>query len=333
MTQSCLLDIKNLHVRFPVGTKTAHIVKGVDLHVKRGEILGVIGESGSGKTITGLALLRLLPEAAVIEADQILFDGINFLQLKRSEFDKLRGVRIAMIFQDPATSFNPVKTIAWHFREIYERKAIAENKSCPADWYKQAEAILLDVGIVRAAEIMSVYTHQVSGGMLQRVLIALVLALSPDFIIADEPTTNLDKIVEKQVLQLFRDMQQKLNAAMVFITHDMDVAASLCNRISVMYGGQVVESGNTHDVFNNPKHPYTEGLVTTAKALSEGSNMRLPELSGAPPSPTEIINGCPFYERCGKRMDICNLSAPDVISFNQHHYAKCFLYSNGNCNE
>lgn len=332
MASSNLLDIKNLHVRIPVGKKTAHILKGIDLKINKGEILGVIGESGSGKTITGLALLDLLPVAADVNADRLMFNGEELLEISDAEFDKLRGVRMAMIFQDPATALNPVKTIAWHFHEIYKRKALAERRKCSKRWKYKAQELLREVGIARASEILPVYPHQVSGGMLQRILIALVLGLSPDLIIADEPTTNLDKIIEKQVLYLFRDIQKRLNAGMMFITHDMDVAAVLCNRILVMYGGQVVEVGRTEDVFHNPKHPYTEALVTTAKALSEGSKERLPELGGAPPNPITKINGCLFYDRCPRRINQCALNDPPTATFEEGHIAKCFLYD-GDTNE
>src|SRR5690606_18132402 len=189
-----------------------------------------IGESGSGKTITGLALLRLLPEATQIKADRALFKGKDLLKVDENCFNRLRGINLAMIFQDPVASFNPAKTIGWHFHAIYERAAAGRNEVCPHDWGSQARKTMHDVGIVRAEEIMGVYPHQISGGMLQRVLIALVLALAPDFVIADEPTTNLDKLVERQVLHLFRDLQERLSAGMMFITHDMAVAASLCNR-------------------------------------------------------------------------------------------------------
>lgn len=326
MTSSRLIEIENLRVDIPAGASKAHIVKGVDFHVSRGEILGVIGESGSGKTITGLALLRLLPEAAIVTADTARFDGVDILQMSGDKFDALRGVNMAMIFQDPVASFNPAKTIAWHFHAIYRRAAAARQQQCPADWSEQARQTLRDVGIARADDIMAVYAHQVSGGMLQRVLIALVLALSPDFIIADEPTTNLDKLVERQVLHLFRDLQERLHAGMMFITHDMAVAASLCTRIMVMYGGQIVECGAAQDVLNNPKHPYTQGLVATSVALSAGRDERLPELPGAPPNPSVVPSGCLFFDRCPQAMSVCQTTMPSTTVTGPGHDVRCLLY-------
>src|SRR5690606_7434406 len=248
-------------------------------------------------------------------------------KVDENSFNRLRGINLAMIFQDPVASFNPAKTIGWHFHAIYERAAAGRKEACPPDWQDQARKTMRDVGIVRAEEIMGVYPHQISGGMLQRVLIALVLALAPDFVIADEPTTNLDKLVERQVLHLFRDLQERLSAGMMFITHDMSVAASLCSRIAVMYAGQIVESGTTQEIFNAPKHPYTQGLVATAVALSEGLDQRLPELPGAPPNPTVKTPGCLFYDRCAKAMPQCCTTAPQMISTGPGHDVLCLLYN------
>lgn len=326
MTAPNVLDIQNLHIRLPSDQSIAHIVKGISFHIARGEILGVIGESGSGKTITGLALLRLLPESAEVTADHALFKGSDILRTDQESFNRLRGVNMAMIFQDPVASFNPAKTIGWHFHAIFQRAAAATSERCPKDWAEQACKTMRDVGIARADEIMSAYPHQISGGMLQRVLIALVLALAPDFVIADEPTTNLDKLVERQVLHLFRDLQERLHAGMMFITHDMAVAASLCNRIAVMYAGEIVECGTTHQIFNHPKHPYTQGLVATAVALSEGGGERLPELPGSPPSPSIEASGCLFSDRCPKAMPHCRTTIPPDVMIDTEHDVRCLLY-------
>jgi len=263
-----LVDIQGLRVSIRGDDGPVEILHGVDLSVMRGEILGVIGESGSGKTMTGLSLLRLLPTNARAEAEQLRFDQIDLPLLGDGDFNALRGVRLAMIFQDPVGSFNPAKTIGWHFRMVFRR--IGEDERADGGWKARAVQLMKDVGVLRAAESIGCYPHQLSGGMLQRALIALVLALKPDLVVADEPTTNLDKLVEHQILQLFRDMRTRLSAGMIFVTHDMAVAASLCDRIAVMKTGRVVETGTSRRIFENPQHEYTRLLIRTAFELSRG---------------------------------------------------------------
>jgi len=325
MTCAKLIDVQDLHVRLSDAGVTAHIVKGITLSVARGEILGVIGESGSGKTITGLALLGLLPGGAQVCAEKLRFHQHDLLGLSKRKFDALRGVGLAMIFQDPVTSFNPAKSIAWHFGAIYRRMAAGRGQACPADWRGLAASTLQDVGIVRVKETLQAYPHQISGGMLQRVLIAMVLTLRPDFVIADEPTTNLDKLVEKQVLALFQDMQRNLAAGMLFITHDMQVAASLCTHIAVMYAGGIVEMGTVAQVFDSPLHPYTRLLVATSVALSTGHTVRLPEIAGAPPSPTVPLRGCAFADRCPDVLPKCRTQSPPQQQVDTSHIVHCFL--------
>ncbi|MBB4096231.1 MULTISPECIES: dipeptide ABC transporter ATP-binding protein [Brucella] len=262
-----LVELMNLRVSFGRGDSRTEVLKGVDIAVKRGEILGIIGESGSGKTMTGLALLRLLPQTATAIAEKMSFEGNDLQSMPDSQFDTLRGVSMAMVFQDPVGSFNPCKTIGWHFEHVLRRTGIKHGF--------QAEAVRLlnDVGVKRAQETVTLYPHQLSGGMLQRALIALVAALKPHLIVADEPTTNLDKIVEKQVLDLFLEMQRKLDASVIFVTHDMPIAASFCHRVAVMNKGELVEAGPTEQVFRKPQHPYTRRLIDTALELA-GANGR-----------------------------------------------------------
>ncbi|MER5173702.1 ABC transporter ATP-binding protein [Thioclava kandeliae] len=264
-----LVTIRNLKVAFGKGASRKEVLHGVDLDLYRGEILGIIGESGSGKTMTGMALLRLLPGNAHVTQDELRFDGAALPALSEAEFDGLRGVRMAMIFQDPVGSFNPAKRIGWHFEQIFarvERRGMkARSETAPR---ARAIALMQEVGIRRAEESIDLYPHQLSGGMLQRALIALVLALEPDLIVADEPTTNLDKVVEHQILTLFRALQQRLDAAMIFVTHDMAVAASLCDRIAVMRAGEVLEVAPATQLFEAPQHEYTKLLIDTARALS-----------------------------------------------------------------
>lgn len=288
-----IVEIRGLRAGFIAGAGRTEVLHGVDLTVARGEIHGIIGESGSGKTVTGLSLLRLMPDNAVIEAEALRFDGLDLQHLGAAAFDALRGVRMAMIFQDPVGPFNPAKRIGWHFRAVFDRIARAGPDS--ARWRERAIALMHDVGILRAEAAVDLYPHQLSGGMLQRALIALVLALEPDLVVADEPTSNLDKLVERQILELFRDLRQRLAAGMIFVTHDMAVAAALCDRISVMYRGRIVETGATRRIFEAPEHPYTELLTSTALALSRGTAERLPEMPGqrpaqaAPPAPPREV--------------------------------------------
>ncbi len=268
MSADNLVDIKGLRVSVSSDGAPFEILHGVDLTVKRGEILGVIGESGSGKTMTGMSLLRLLPTNASTTAERLNFDGTELPLLGEREFDALRGVRLAMIFQDPVGSFNPAKTIGWHFRMVFRRTG--QDERADGGWKARAVQLMKDVGVLRAAESIGCYPHQLSGGMLQRALIALVLALKPDLIVADEPTTNLDKLVEHQILELFREIRTRLSAGMIFVTHDMAVAASLCDRIAVMKAGEVVETGASRQIFESPQHDYTKLLIRTAFELSRG---------------------------------------------------------------
>ena len=257
-----LVDLRQLRVSFGKGEGRTEVLKGVDVTLSRGEILGIIGESGSGKTMTGLALLRLLPQTATVTAERMDFEGSDLQSMPDRDFDELRGVSMAMVFQDPVGSFNPCKTIGWHFEHALRRTGRTEG------FRDETVRLLNEVGVRRADETVSLYPHQLSGGMLQRALIALVASLQPRLIVADEPTTNLDKIIEKQVLDLFLDMRRKLDASVIFVTHDMPVAASFCHRIAVMNAGEMVEIGPTEQVFRSPQHPYTRRLIDTALELA-----------------------------------------------------------------
>ncbi|MDK3018557.1 dipeptide ABC transporter ATP-binding protein [Pseudodonghicola flavimaris] len=279
-----LLEIQGLRVGFGRGAYRKEVLHGVDLRLERGEILGIIGESGSGKTMTGMALLRLLPESAQVDQQEMLFDGSDLPGLDEIAFGSLRGVRMAMIFQDPVGSFNPAKRIGWHFRQVMKRAEVAGMKShTTGDYRSRAITLMQEVGIRRAEESIDLYPHQLSGGMLQRALIALVLALEPDLIVADEPTTNLDKVVEHQILSLFKQIQQRLNAGMIFVTHDMAVAASLCDRIAVMRYGEVLEVAEAQKLFADPQHDYTKLLIATARELSTPSGPRQEPGKDKPP--------------------------------------------------
>jgi oligopeptide/dipeptide ABC transporter ATP-binding protein len=329
-----VLDIRNLCARFRTGGAAVEVVRGVDLAIGEGEVLGIIGESGSGKTVTGLSILRLLPANAEVSADVLSFRGSPLLTLTDEAFRALRGTHLAMIFQNPAGSFNPAKTIGWHLARTAERAqtrlpregvapraGVAPHAGTPPP-KQHAERRLAEVGIPNPARVLTLYPHQLSGGMLQRALIAMVLVLEPDLIIADEPTTNLDNIVERQIINLLHALRTRTNAAMIFITHDMSIAAGLCDRIAVMYAGEIVESGPAATVFAAPRHPYTQGLIDTALQLERGVE-RLREIPGEMPGITGLHEGCVFAPRCGKATDACWQARPAVTQLSPVHAVRC----------
>jgi ABC-type dipeptide/oligopeptide/nickel transport system ATPase component len=277
-----ILEIENLRTTFHLNNVDLNVIDGVDLNLKKGEVLGIIGESGSGKTVFCLSFLKLLPGTTSIKADRIHLNGKDIKDLSKQGHRKLLGSKLSMIFQDPVGSFNPVKTIGWHFKNVYKR--LNNNSSflvfsTDKQWLEQASTVLKEVGIPHAEQILKCYPHQLSGGMLQRALIALILTMRPAVIIADEPTTNLDNIVEKYVLDLFGKLRDSRQSSFIFITHDMSIANHLCDRIAVMYLGQIVELGSTEDVFKKPRHPYTIGLCRTSMELEKRTE-RLQEIPG-----------------------------------------------------
>ena len=314
------LHIEALNLALGPPGRCLHIVRNLDLTLARGEVLGLIGESGSGKTMTGLALLRLEPDGAQLTANTIQANGADLLHANERTLRTIRGRTIGMIFQDPVGAFNPSKRIAWHAHQVLRR----HDPATP--WRPRAAQILADVDIPDAPRVLAAYPHQLSGGMLQRVLIALVLAANPAVVVADEPTTNLDNIVEQQILQLFRRLKQHTGAAFLFITHDMTVAASLCDRIAVMYAGELVETGPTATIFNSPKHPYTRALIATSLAL-QGETRRLPELPGEMPSPSQPRTGCAFAPRCPARMPACTIAPIPDLAKPDGSRVRCLLHA------
>ncbi len=315
---SAVLSVRNLRVTLAAGPRSVPLVRGVDLDLHPGETLTLIGELGSGKTLTALALLRLLPQGMGQQADLMLLNGRDISGMNETAFRNLRGRRIAMIFQDPVGAFNPAKRIDWHLRVVLAR-AEAEGA-----WQDRATEALSEVGIMDPPSVLRRFPHQLSGGMLQRVLIAMVLALGPEVIIADEPTTNLDNIVERQILELFGKLQRRLSSALLFITHDMTIAALISQRLAVMYAGQVVETGPAEAVLHRPLHPYTQGLIETAKALEKGAET-LTEIPGQPPSIMEQDDGCAFRGRCIRARPGCE-GPQKLRSMNEARLVRCLLY-------
>lgn len=275
---SNLLEVSDLHVSFG----NVPVVKGVSLSVAPGETLGIIGESGSGKSVTARALSYLLPGNARMQRASHRFDGKDMLKAGRAEIDALRGSGWAMIFQDPSGAFNPVKRIEWHMHHVLQRAASANRKLRPdarrGDERQTAKALLDAVGITSPERVLHSYPFQLSGGMLQRVLIAMVSAMQPRLIIADEPTTNLDKVIENQILDLLTETRERMNAAVILITHDLLVAQRTCQRIAVMYGGRIVETNRADVLLDNPQHPYTQALLESSRSLARG-DARLKEIS------------------------------------------------------
>jgi peptide/nickel transport system ATP-binding protein len=313
-----VLELRGLRTRFALHGGSIEVVRGVDLSIAAGEMLGLIGESGSGKTVTGLSVLRLLPMNARVSSLAMRFKGVELQGLDDRQFQALRGRSLAMIFQDPVGAFNPAKRVDWHLSEVIRRR-----RGAGAEWATAAHDALQAVGIARPERVLRLFPHQLSGGMAQRILIAMVLALEPDLVIADEPTTNLDNIVERQILGLFRRLQSRLQAAFLFITHDMSVAAALCDRIAVMYAGQIVEVGPTAQVFGAPGHPYTQGLIATATAL-KGRAERLKEIAGELPNLAAPPPGCLFSPRCAQAMDRCRATEPPMFG-EPPHEVRCYL--------
>lgn len=303
------------------------IVRDVSFEVAGGEVLGIIGESGSGKTMTMMAVLRLLPEPIQARAHRLEFAGIDLQALGPREFGALRGTRLAMVFQDPTGAFNPAKTIGWHLRAAMRRAgtqspALADRAR---SWKSAAMQLLKDVGITRDASFLSQYPHQLSGGMLQRALIALVLALEPDLIVADEPTTNLDNIVERQIVELFREIKSRIRSAMIFITHDISIAKVLCDRIAVMYAGQIVEIGCTEDILEHPLHPYTRSLIAASTELDLHPH-RLTEIAGEGPVLSGRLDRCSFEPRCPLAHPPCREADPGLRRQSGTAAVRCVLY-------
>jgi oligopeptide/dipeptide ABC transporter ATP-binding protein len=315
---SAALEVADLNLVLDAAGRRLHVVRGIDFTLRQAEVLGLIGESGSGKTLAGMSLLRLEPEGAAVTARSLRLGDKDLLHASRPELRALRGSRIAMIFQDPVGAFNPAKRIGWHVREVLRKRNVR-------GWRQMARQRLTEVDITDADRVLGAYPHQLSGGMLQRVLIALVLAAEPQVIIADEPTTNLDNIVERQILQLFRRLKHSHGAAFIFITHDMSVAAALSDRIAVMYAGEIVEIGPVREVFDDPKHPYTVALIRTAEALRARAD-RLPEIAGELPSLTREATGCAFAPRCPHRMAACETRRVGMAPVGAARQVRCLLH-------
>ncbi|KDE65579.1 peptide ABC transporter ATPase, partial [Fusobacterium necrophorum DJ-1] len=292
-----LLEIKNLEVQYVTDEETVYAVNSIDIALNEGETLGLVGETGAGKTTTALGIMRLVPNPpGKIIGGEIIYEGENLLKLSEEEMRKIRGNKISMIFQDPMTSLNPVMTVGEQIAEVIQ---IHENTSTEEAMKKAGEMLEL-VGIP-AARIHD-FPHQFSGGMKQRVVIAIALACNPKLLIADEPTTALDVTIQAQVLDLMNNLKEKFKTAMILITHDLGVVAQVCDKVAIMYAGEIVESGSLEEIFENTKHPYTLGLFGSIPSLDE-ERSRLTPIQGLMPDPTILPKGCKFNPRCPHATD------------------------------
>ena len=305
-----LLDVKDLKTRFRSRGSLVHAVNGVSFHVNRGETLGVVGESGCGKSVTMLSLLQLLPPAAQIESGTAQFSGQDLIKLNFRQIQKVRGGKIGMIFQDPMTSFNPVLTIGDQVGEslIYHRQATK------GEALARAIELLRLVGIPDPEQRVKDFPHQFSGGMRQRAMIAMALACEPDLIIADEPTTALDVTIQAQIVELVKGLRDRLGVAIIWITHDLSLVAGLADRIMVMYAGLIVEEAKTEDLFDNPRHPYTLGLLSALPAFQAEKKLhRLASIPGSPPDLRAQPTSCPFRPRCSFAIERCHSEVPALL--------------------
>lgn len=316
-----VLDVKDLKTVFKTRGGEVHAVNSVSFNVKPGELLGVVGESGSGKSVTMMSLIGLLPSPpADIRNGEVLFDGRDLLKVDLKTLRSVRGSRIGFIFQDPMTSLNPVFNVGFQIMEPL-RKHMGLSKSAAR---KRAVELLELVGIPDAAPRLKDYPHQFSGGMRQRVMIAIALACDPDVLIADEPTTALDVTIQAQILELVKELREKLGMAIIWITHDLGVIAGIADRVMVMYGGQVVEQAPVRELFSNPQHPYTRALLQTIPSVRGKRAEKLNVIEGQPPILGAAPSACPFRDRCAFRHDRCDQENPTRIEIGDEHDAACF---------
>ena len=316
-----VLDIRGLSLRFDTQQGAVHALRQIDMMVPRGEIVGVVGESGSGKSTLALAIMRLLPGNAVVESGTIAFCGSDLLKLPEDEMRAIRGSRISMVFQDPMTSLNPVRSIGRQMADIQYRDITASAAQKRA---KSLEA-LQGVGIPDAASQLDRFPFQFSGGMRQRIAIAMSLLQKPELLIADEVTTALDVTLEAQILHLLRELRKNINGSILFISHNLGAIAEICDRVVVLYAGEVVESGPVGEIFNGPRHPYTKALIACDPARIETVTRELPVIPGDVPNLHRIPEACIFAPRCPVAIDRCHTERPADVMAGPSHRARCHL--------
>jgi oligopeptide transport system ATP-binding protein len=317
-----LLEVKNLKVQFHTLEGVVQAVNGVSFVVEKGKTLGIVGESGCGKSVTVLSVMRLIPEPpGKISSGEVLFEGIDLLKLDKVAIQDIRGQKIAMIFQDPMTSLNPVLTIGKQISEaIIVHKNVGKEEA-----FKQTINLLELVGIPQPEARYNDYPHQFSGGMRQRVMIAMGLSCNPDLLIADEPTTALDATIQAQIIELTQKMQEKFGMSVIWITHDLGVVAEIADRVIVMYAGYIVEEADVFNIFENPVHPYTLSLLKSLPRIDSRRYERLAIIPGSPPDCIQMPTGCPFMPRCVYAIDRCGVENPQLTNVEDDHKAACWV--------
>ena len=317
-----LLEVKNLSVSIDGPAGEVQAVRDVSFSLKKGEVLAIVGESGCGKSVLCKSIMKLLPPSAKIKEGSICVNGQDITCYREKEMQKLRGRVFSMIFQDPMTSLNPLKTIGKQNQEAVELHQGLKGKAAK----EKTLEYLRDVGITDAEKRFDQYPHEFSGGMRQRVVIAIAVACNPQILICDEPTTALDVTIQAQILELLKEMRVKYNLTIILITHDLGVVANIADRIVVMYAGQIVERGTSIEVFHHPRHPYTNALLEAVPRLDLQNKQQLASIEGTPPDLIAPPKGCPFCTRCKYCMEICCEQQPPVLNFGDGHEASCWLY-------
>lgn len=321
MAEEYLVDIKNERLSFFTPAGEVKALNDVSIHLKEGEVLGIVGESGSGKSVTAYSLMGLTAHPGKLMGGTLHFNGHEIENMSEKEMRKIRGKEVSIIFQDPMTSLNPVYTIGNQITEVIRLHTDKDKKQA----YDRAKELLELVGINEPEKRLKQYPHELSGGMRQRVMIAIALACEPKLLIADEPTTALDVTIQAQILELMMELKDKLGMAIIMITHDLGVVASMCDRIAVMYAGRIIEYGTTEDIFYRPHHMYTKGLIRSIPRLDTKEHERLVPIEG---TPVDLLNppaGCPFAPRCESCMKICLREMPPITQFDDVHYTQCWL--------
>ncbi len=314
-----LLEVRSLRTSFHTRGHTVQAVRGIDLRVQKGEILGIVGESGSGKSVSMKSVIRLVPPSASVSADAVFLEDTDITAFTDKQMRKVRGSSISMIFQDPMTSLDPLKRVGTHIEEVLRRHLNMSR----AEAARETVSLLRKVGVPSPETRISQYPHEFSGGMRQRVLIAMALACHPKLLIADEPTTALDVTIQAQILHLIRDLQQQEKMSVILITHDLGVVAQFCHRIAVMYGGLILEEGTTLEIFESPAHPYTMALLRSIPSIDETAAKRLQPIEGHPPSLISPPPGCPFAPRCPDAVPACRQAVPDWKRLTDTHQTRC----------
>ncbi len=324
MQNHTLLQIKNLKTYFYTSDGIIKAVDDVSWEVDRGEVIGLVGESGCGKSVTALSILRLIPDPpGKIIGGEILFEGRNLMSLSLEAMRKIRGNDISMIFQEPMTSLNPVFTIGAQIAEAIQLHQHLKKKEA----INKAIEMLKSVGIPSPEKRVKEYPHELSGGMKQRAMIAMALSCNPKILIADEPTTALDVTIQAQILDLMLNMKEEFSASIVLITHDLGVIAEMAQRVVVMYAGKVMEQADVYEIFENPLNPYTQGLLNSLPKMDIAHKQKLNTIPGIVPGLYDLPKGCKFSPRCSQVMEVCKLSEPDLVEAKDKHWSRCWLHS------